>query len=81
MNTDPVYDADGLVGAIAFESLLKKFPMAGDEDFRGAFHVLSGFTARQLFGFVEALRADYTRAPGFSDSVSKGGPRGISSSR
>ena len=48
--------ADALVGAIAFEHVSRQLrPQLEEEgDFRGAFHVLSGFTAEQLVGFVAA---------------------------
>lgn len=47
---------DALVGAIALEFVLLKLkPQAEDDpDFRGAFHVLSGFSAEQLAGFINA---------------------------
>lgn len=47
---------DTLVGAIAFEHVCRQLrPQLEEEaDFRGAFHVLSGFTAEQLAGFVAA---------------------------
>src|ERR1700730_3691496 len=47
---------DALVGAIALECILRKFQpqLEDDTDFRGAFHVLSGFSADQLVGFVQA---------------------------
>jgi S-DNA-T family DNA segregation ATPase FtsK/SpoIIIE len=48
--------ADALVGAIALEHVLGKFKSQLDDDaeFRGAFHVLSGFSAEQLAGFIQA---------------------------
>lgn len=47
---------DALVGAIALEYVLLKLKsqMEDDPDFRGAFHVLSGFSAEQLAGFIQA---------------------------
>ena len=47
---------DALVGAIALEYVLLKFrlQLEEDRDFRGAFHVLSGFSAEQLVGFIQA---------------------------
>lgn len=46
---------DALVGAIALEHVLLKFkPQTEDDDFRGAFHVLSGFSPEQLVGFIQA---------------------------
>ncbi|MDY7577266.1 FtsK/SpoIIIE domain-containing protein [Herbaspirillum sp. RTI4] len=49
---------DSLVGAIALEYVLLKFkPLMEDDDSRGAFHVLSGFSADQLVGFIRAKDA------------------------
>jgi S-DNA-T family DNA segregation ATPase FtsK/SpoIIIE len=50
---------DYLVGAIALEYVLIKFKpqLEEDPDFRGAFHVLSGFSPQQLVGFVMAKQA------------------------
>lgn len=47
---------DALVGAIALEYVLLRFKpqLEDDPDFHGAFHVLSGFSAEQLAGFVQA---------------------------
>jgi len=47
---------DALVGAIALEYVLLKLKpqLEEDPDFRGAFHVLSGFSAEQLVGFINA---------------------------
>lgn len=47
---------DALVGAVALEYVILKFKpqLEDDNDFRGAFHVLSGFSAEQLIGFVQA---------------------------
>jgi S-DNA-T family DNA segregation ATPase FtsK/SpoIIIE len=47
---------DATVGAIALEYVLLKFKphLEDDPDFRGAFHVLSGFSAEQLAGFIQA---------------------------
>lgn len=55
---------DALVGAVALEFVLVKFrpQLEEDPDFRGAFHVLSGFSPEQLAGFVEASVAAGTRA-------------------
>jgi S-DNA-T family DNA segregation ATPase FtsK/SpoIIIE len=56
--------ADALVGAIALEYVLLKFKpqLDDDPDFRGAFHVLSGFSAEQLAGFIQASIAAGQRA-------------------
>jgi S-DNA-T family DNA segregation ATPase FtsK/SpoIIIE len=53
MNVSP---PDALVGAIALEYVLLRLKpqLEDDPDFRGAFHVLSGFSAEQLAGFVQA---------------------------
>jgi DNA segregation ATPase FtsK/SpoIIIE, S-DNA-T family len=55
---------DALVGAVALEFVLLKLKpqLEEDSDFRGAFHVLSGFSAEQLAGFVDASIAAGTRA-------------------
>jgi S-DNA-T family DNA segregation ATPase FtsK/SpoIIIE len=55
---------DALVGAIALEYVLLKLrpQLEEDPDFRGAFHVLSGFSAEQLVGFIEAKEAAGARA-------------------
>lgn len=55
---------DALMGAIALEYVLLKLKPQLEEgpDFRGAFHVLSGFTAEQLAGFVHASTAAGARA-------------------
>lgn len=47
---------DALVGAIALEYVLLKLKpqLEEDPDFRGAFHVLSGFSTEQLVGFIRA---------------------------
>jgi S-DNA-T family DNA segregation ATPase FtsK/SpoIIIE len=47
---------DALVGAIALEYVLLKLKsqLEDDTDSRGAFHVLSGFSAEQLAGFIHA---------------------------
>jgi S-DNA-T family DNA segregation ATPase FtsK/SpoIIIE len=47
---------DALVGSIALEYVLLNFKpqLEEDPDFRGAFHVLSGFSAEQLVGFIQA---------------------------
>jgi S-DNA-T family DNA segregation ATPase FtsK/SpoIIIE len=47
---------DALVGAIALEYVLLKLKpqLEDDPDFRGAFHVLSGFSNEQLVGFIQA---------------------------
>ena len=56
--------ADALVGAIALEYVLAKFKPQLDDDaeFRGAFHVLSGFSAEQLAGFIQASMGAGDRA-------------------
>lgn len=50
---------DALVGAIALEYVLLKLSpqLEEDPDFRGAFHVLSGFSTEQLVGFIMAKEA------------------------
>ena len=55
---------DALVGAIALEYVLLKLKPQLDEDtdFRGAFHVLSGFTTDQLVGFIRAKEAAGSKA-------------------
>jgi DNA segregation ATPase FtsK/SpoIIIE, S-DNA-T family len=55
---------DALVGAIALEYVFIKLKpqLEDDPDFRGAFHVLSGFSAEQLVGFIEASQAAGSRA-------------------
>ena len=55
---------DALVGAIALEYVLLKLKpqLEEDPDFRGAFHVLSGFSAEQLVGFIQAKGAAGARA-------------------
>jgi len=59
-------DFDRLVGAIALKCVRDKFrARVADEDFDGGFHVLSGFTPRQLAGFCEAL----LRFPEFASKV------------
>ena len=47
---------DALVGAIALEYVLLKLrpQLEDDPEFRGAFHVLSGFSAEQLVGLIQA---------------------------
>src|SRR3954454_20341840 len=56
--------SDALVGAVALEYVLLKLrpQLEEDPDFRGAFHVLSGFSAEQLAGFVDASIAAGARA-------------------
>jgi S-DNA-T family DNA segregation ATPase FtsK/SpoIIIE len=53
MNISP---PDALVGAVALEYVLLKLrpQLEDDPEFRGAFHVLSGFSAEQLAGFIDA---------------------------
>ena len=55
---------DALVGAIALEYVLLKLrpQLEEDPDFRGAFHVLSGFSAEQLVGFIQAKDAAGAKA-------------------
>lgn len=55
---------DALVGAIALEYVLLRLKpqLEDDPDFRGAFHVLSGFSPEQLAGFIEASIAAGDRA-------------------
>jgi len=55
---------DALVGAIALEYVLLKLKpqLEEDPDFRGAFHVLSGFSAEQLVGFIQAKEQAGDRA-------------------
>jgi len=64
MTIDP---SDALVGAIALECVLLKFKpqLEDDPEFRGAFHVLSGFSARQLAGFIMAAISAGPRASRF----------------
>ena len=47
---------DALVGAVALEYVLLRLKpqLEDDPDFHGAFHVLSGFSAEQLVGFIDA---------------------------
>jgi S-DNA-T family DNA segregation ATPase FtsK/SpoIIIE len=61
MNISP---PDALVGAVALEYVLLKLKpqLEDDPEFRGAFHVLSGFSAEQLAGFVDASIAAGSRA-------------------
>ncbi|MYM36579.1 hypothetical protein GTP38_19810 [Duganella sp. FT94W] len=55
MTNSQISAPDALVGAIALEYLLIKLDdQLTDPSFRGAFHVLSGFTPGQLEGFVLA---------------------------
>lgn len=55
---------DALVGAIAFEYVWRKVKpqVEEDPDFRGAFHVLSGFSIEQLIGFIRAKDSAGARA-------------------
>lgn len=55
---------DALVGAIAFEYVWRKVKpqLEEDPDFRGAFHVLSGFSIEQLIGFIRARDTAGVRA-------------------
>jgi S-DNA-T family DNA segregation ATPase FtsK/SpoIIIE len=55
---------DALVGAVALEFVLLKLKpqLEEDPDFRGAFHVLSGFSPEQLAGFIEASIKSGARA-------------------
>ncbi len=55
---------DALVGAIALEYVLLKLrpQLEEDPDFRGAFHVLSGFSTEQLVGFIQAKDAAGAKA-------------------
>lgn len=55
---------DALVGAIALEYVLLKLrpQLEEDPDFRGAFHVLSGFSSEQLVGFIQAKDAAGAKA-------------------
>jgi S-DNA-T family DNA segregation ATPase FtsK/SpoIIIE len=59
-----IKEHDALVGAIALEYVLLKLrpQIEEDPDFRGAFHVLSGFSAEQLVGFIKAKDAAGARA-------------------
>ncbi|MBL8517289.1 MAG: DNA translocase FtsK [Betaproteobacteria bacterium] len=59
-----ISEADALVGEIALEFVLAKLKAQKDDDphFRGAFHVLSGFSVEQLVGFVRAKDASGPRA-------------------
>jgi DNA segregation ATPase FtsK/SpoIIIE, S-DNA-T family len=59
-------DFDHLVGAIALTHVRDKYrERVDDADFDGGFHVLSGFSPRQLAGFSHEL----ARHPGFSQKV------------
>jgi DNA segregation ATPase FtsK/SpoIIIE, S-DNA-T family len=55
---------DALVGAVALEYVLLKLrpQLEEDPEFRGAFHVLSGFSAEQLVGFIQAKYVAGARA-------------------
>ena len=54
-------DYDQLVGGIALANVRAKYlERISEEDFDGGFHVLSGFTPKQLAGFAWALRKDNT---------------------
>lgn len=54
-----ITESDALIGAIALEYVLLKLKpqVDADPDFRGAFNVLSEFTAEQLVGFIRAWEA------------------------
>jgi S-DNA-T family DNA segregation ATPase FtsK/SpoIIIE len=56
--------ADALVGAITLEYVLSKLrpELEEEAEFRGAFHVLSGFSAEQLVGFIRAKEVASARA-------------------
>lgn len=58
------YNPESLVGAVALEVVLSKLrsQLENDADFRGAFHVLSGFSAEQLIGFIQAKNNAGVRA-------------------
>jgi S-DNA-T family DNA segregation ATPase FtsK/SpoIIIE len=65
MNPPPdISPSESLVGAVALELVLLRLKplLEEDLDFRGAFHVLSGFTAEQLVGFIRAKEAAGVRA-------------------
>lgn len=52
-------DYDHLVGAIALVHVRERYlARITEEDFDGGFHVLSGFTAKQLAGFAAELQED-----------------------
>ena len=56
-------DYDQLVGGIALANVRAKYlERINEEDFDGGFHVLSGFTPKQLAGFARALQKDGTLA-------------------
>lgn len=58
MSEHQISDSDALVGAIALQYVLNKLEdQLTDTSFRGAFHVLAGFTAAQLVGFARARDA------------------------
>ncbi|MCC7643313.1 MULTISPECIES: FtsK/SpoIIIE domain-containing protein [unclassified Janthinobacterium] len=58
MNEHQISDSDALVGSIALEYVLHKLQdQLADTSFRGAFHVLAGFSVAQLVGFVQARDA------------------------
>ncbi len=50
-------ESDALIGAVALEIVLAKFKLKfeAEQDYRGAFSVLSRFRPEQLVGFVQAL--------------------------
>ncbi|AMP07638.1 FtsK/SpoIIIE domain-containing protein [Collimonas pratensis] len=63
MNYLEITAPDALVGAIALEYVLLKFKtQTEDDEFRGAFHVLSGFSPEQLMGFIRAKDAGGLKA-------------------
>ena len=72
-----ISEPDALIGAIALESVLSKLsPHAEDlADFRGAFHVLSGFTADRSVSardMTTATKASNTNCSG--DALSRARP-------
>lgn len=59
-------DFDHLVGAIALSHVRNKFrERLTEDDFDGGFHVLAGFSPRQLAGFAQELERD----PQFAEKV------------
>ncbi len=77
-STSGIAAPDALVGAVALEYVLLKFKsvLNEDPDFGGAFHVLSGFSAEQLVGFIEAKNAAGVRASRLELQIPEFGVRG-----
>jgi len=61
LETGGVLSTDRIVGAVAFRLTAAKFsPLLEDQEFNGAFFVLSGFTGAQLAGFIQAAQVSAT---------------------